>query len=55
MPKFTQVNLKQFNLKKILHLLDEKWISNNSKTYIADPNFNILKKELIKLEKSTNE
>ena len=46
---------KMFNLKKILHLLDEKWISNNSKIYIADPNFNILKEELIKLEKSTNE
>ena len=30
-------------------------ISNNSKIYIADPNFNILKEELIKLEKSTNE
>ena len=46
---------KMFNLKNILHLLDEKWISNNSKTYITDPNFNILKEELIKLEKSTNE
>lgn len=46
---------KMFNLKKILHLLDEKWVSNSSKTYIMDPNFNILKEELIKLEKSTNE
>ncbi|MBR3347793.1 MAG: hypothetical protein IKG36_00060 [Mycoplasmataceae bacterium] len=42
---------KMFNLKKILHLLDEKWSSN----HILNQKFSILKEELIKLEKSTNE
>ena len=42
---------KMFNLDAILYLLDEKWSSN----HILNQKFSILKEELIKLEKSTNE